>query len=161
MPEMRRGTLRFAYRDAGSGPAFVFQHGLGADADQPASLAPRGYRLVTLECRGHGGTSLGPPDELGFETLARDLDTLLDELRLEDVAVVRARPGASRGLRVPGPAFVRCGRAAGPLAATGAVTIRQQATSTTAVRWPRSPSAAIGVVVTTAGNPLSGTGRRS
>lgn len=95
MPEMRRGTLRFAYRDAGSGPAFVFQHGLGADAGQPASLAPRGYRLITLECRGHGGTSLGPPDELGFETLARDLDTLLDELRRTSplYAHVRERPG--------------------------------------------------------------------
>lgn len=119
MPEMRRGTLRFAYRDAGSGPAFVFQHGLGADAGQPASLAPRGYRLITLECRGHGGTSLGPPDELGFETLARDLDTLLDELRLSRVVLggvsmgagvaltlARLRPHRARALVLVRPAWL-------------------------------------------------------
>jgi len=90
--------LAFSYTDAGSGPPFVFQHGLGGDARQPASQAPGGCRLITLECRGHGGTPLGPEESLGFETFARDLEALLNWLGLPRVVLGGVSMGAGVAL---------------------------------------------------------------
>ena len=44
-------------------PVFVFQHGLGADASQPAALVPEGapFRVATLDCPGHGASPHGRP----------------------------------------------------------------------------------------------------
>ena len=69
----------------GAGPAFVFQHGLGADAAQPLALCPEAldFEVAVLECRGHGHSSLGalePSLALFTEDLARFLATL-DERR--------------------------------------------------------------------------------
>jgi pimeloyl-ACP methyl ester carboxylesterase len=98
MPSFERDGLRLAYVDAGAGEPFVFQHGLGGDAAQPASQAPDGQRLITLECRGHGDSELGPDEALGFETFARDLDALLDQLGLEHVVVGGISMGAGVAL---------------------------------------------------------------
>jgi len=98
MPTLLHDGLPLSYRDTGSGPPFVFQHGLGGDAAQPASQAPAGCRLITLECRGHAATPLGPEEALGFQTFARDLDALLDELRLGPVALGGISMGAGVAL---------------------------------------------------------------
>jgi pimeloyl-ACP methyl ester carboxylesterase len=100
MPSFARDGLRLSYADAGAdaGEPFVFQHGLGGDAAQPASQAPAGRRLITLECRGHGASELGPEAALGFETFARDLDALLDALALEQVVVGGISMGAGVAL---------------------------------------------------------------
>jgi pimeloyl-ACP methyl ester carboxylesterase len=82
MPVLERDGLPLAYAVAGAGPPFIFQHGLGGDAGQPASQAPKRFTVITLECRGHGGSPLGPAEALGFRTYARDLAALLDELAL-------------------------------------------------------------------------------
>jgi len=111
--------LRFSYTDTGSGPPFVFQHGLGGEAGQPAAQAPAGVRLITLECRGHGQTHpMGPVDALGFDTFARDLDALLDRLELDAVvlggismgagvalALAHLRPRRARALVLVRPAW--------------------------------------------------------
>jgi pimeloyl-ACP methyl ester carboxylesterase len=59
MPDFERDGLAFHYLDEGdpSGRPFVFQHGLGGDVSQPASVfsPPPGIRLLSLDCRGHGG----------------------------------------------------------------------------------------------------------
>jgi pimeloyl-ACP methyl ester carboxylesterase len=93
-----RGGVALAYRDAGAGVPFVFQHGLGGDAAQPASQAPGGCRVVTLECRGHGASALGPEAELGFATFAADLEALLDALGIERAVVGGISMGAGVAL---------------------------------------------------------------
>ena len=58
---------------------FVFQHGLGGDVSQPAGVfpPPRGFRLISLDCRGHGGTRpLGPADKLSVSSFADDVVAL-------------------------------------------------------------------------------------
>ena len=104
-----------------TGPALVFQHGLCADASQSAEVFPAdtGYRLVTMECRGHGRSDAGDLSELSIETFTGDLASVIEERRLGPVAVggismgaaialrlaVR-RPGLVRGLILARPAWV-------------------------------------------------------
>ncbi len=95
MPVFERDGLAFHYLDEGdpSGRPFVFQHGLGGDVSQPAGVfpPPSGIRLLSLDCRGHGGTRpLGPADKLCFSSFADDVAALMDRLGLE-----RAWSGAS------------------------------------------------------------------
>jgi pimeloyl-ACP methyl ester carboxylesterase len=50
--------INFHYKTRGSGVPFFFQHGLGADSDQPQALLQdvNGVRLISMDCRGHGQT---------------------------------------------------------------------------------------------------------
>ena len=90
--------LALSYRDTGEGAPFVFQHGLGGDAAQPASQAPDGRRLLSLECRGHGATPVGPEEALCFSTFARDLEALMDAIGLGSVALGGISMGAGVAL---------------------------------------------------------------
>lgn len=119
MPLLRRDDADLSYTDTGSGEAFVFQHGLGGDATQPAFYAPTACRLITLECRGHGQSSLGPAEALRFDTCAQDLDALLEHLQMGRVilggismgagvalALARLRPSRVRALVLIRPAWI-------------------------------------------------------
>lgn len=75
--------ITFAFREAGAGAPFVFQHGLGGDVNQIADTftPPPGICLLTLDCRGHGATaSLGDEARLNFNTFADDVIALLDTI---------------------------------------------------------------------------------
>ena len=74
--------LTLSYVDQGHGPAFIFQHGLGANADQPLEVMPETVRKIVLECRGHGLSALGPDDQLSIPNFSRDLSTLINHLNL-------------------------------------------------------------------------------
>jgi pimeloyl-ACP methyl ester carboxylesterase len=104
MPRFSWDDLSFHYRDVGQGIPFIFQHGLGGDANQPFGLfvAPAGIRLLCLDCRGHGGTQpLGDPEKITLASFADDLHQLMDQLRLKCAIV----GGISLGIR----ANRRCG----------------------------------------------------
>ena len=51
MPFFEHDTLRFHYLDRGQGIPFIFQHGLGGDAQQVFDLVPdhQGFRLLGLD----------------------------------------------------------------------------------------------------------------
>jgi pimeloyl-ACP methyl ester carboxylesterase len=60
----------------------LFQHGLCGDARQTAEVFPNGigWRGLTFECRGHGGSEPGPLGALGFATFAEDLAAYVETL---------------------------------------------------------------------------------
>jgi pimeloyl-ACP methyl ester carboxylesterase len=93
-------SVRLAYQDAGEGAPFVFQHGLGGDHGQTFSLVRprRAGRQLTLDCRGHGTSSLGDPELLSFATFAMDLLALVDALGVRRVALGGISMGAGVAL---------------------------------------------------------------
>ena len=105
MPVFERDGLAFHYLDEGdlSGRPFVFQHGLGGDVSQPAGVfsPPPGIRLLSLDCRGHGGTyPLGDTQKLSFSSFADDVVALMDHLRLERAVVGGISMGAGVALNL-------------------------------------------------------------
>ena len=95
-------SLRFHYRESGSGIPFVFQHGLGADADQTFELfqPPAGFRLLTFDCRGHGETRPhGPDEKISVEQFTEDLRAFLDHMRIERAVIGGISMGAAIALR--------------------------------------------------------------
>jgi len=88
-------TLRY-YDSECSGPVLIFQHGLTGDHLQTTStFVAQGYRLITLECRGHGQSELGLSEELSIKTFASDLLALMDYLGLEKAALAGISMGAA------------------------------------------------------------------
>lgn len=114
------GTL--AYDDQGSGPLVIMIPGLGDLRQEYRLVAPQlvaaGYRVVTVDLRGHGGSSVGWPD-YGSSAAGEDLLALVRHLDAGPAVVVgnsfgaapavwaaAERPDAFAGLTLVGP-FVR------------------------------------------------------
>ncbi len=102
---MREGKLErpgasLRFTDTGAGPPILFQHGLGGDAAQMAEIAPAGQRVLTLECRAHGGSGVGPVDALSLKTFAEDVLALADQLRLSRFTLGGISMGAAIALRI-------------------------------------------------------------
>lgn len=89
--------LTLSYRDEGSGSALIFQHGLGANADQPFEVIEGldGFRCITLDCRGHGGSAMGPVETLSIATFTDDLLALMDHLEIARAHVGGISMGAA------------------------------------------------------------------
>ena len=103
MPYLHHDGLDFHYRDHGQGIPFVFQHGLGGDVNQSFGLftPSPGYRLITLDCRGHGETRpLGDPDTISLATFADDVCALLNQLALPQVVIGGISMGAAVALNL-------------------------------------------------------------
>ncbi len=88
MPFVDAGELRTHYALTGDkGPVLVFSNSLGADFSmwdpQMAELQGR-LRILRYDTRGHGQSSVTPPDYT-IEQLGRDVLGLLDSLRLDRV----------------------------------------------------------------------------
>lgn len=89
--------LNFNYYDnQADGPVIVFQHGLTGDHGQTRStFIDEHCRLITLNCRGHGGSDLGPVSELNISNFTDDVMALVDHLKLESVSVAGISLGAA------------------------------------------------------------------
>jgi len=93
--------IAFHYLDAGEGIPFIYQHGLGGDVSQPLDLfaAPFPFRLLLLDCRGHGKTTpLGDVAKLNFRVFASDVAAWLDHLKIERVVMGGGSMGAGVAL---------------------------------------------------------------
>lgn len=100
---------RLAFEVEGEGPPVLWQHGLGATAAQPAEVFPEsGWQRLTLVCRGHEGSDLGPPEALSIAQFAEDALALLDHLGVERAVLGGISLGAAIALRL---AVTRPGRA--------------------------------------------------
>lgn len=98
MATFEHDGLTFHYGDVGRGVPFVFQHGLGADIEQPLGIftPPEGIRLIAFDCRYHGLTNPnGPPDKLRIRTFADDLAVFLDHLEISQSVVGGISMGAA------------------------------------------------------------------
>ena len=106
------GGIELAWDDTGQGLPVVLLHAFPVNrrmwAAQREALATR-YRVITPDFRGHGESGLAEEDST-MERLADDICGLLDELKLERVAL----GGLSMGGYV---AFAFLGRYAGRVAA--------------------------------------------
>lgn len=115
MPFWRHDGIRFRYREEGDGLPFVFQHGLGGDADAPFALfpPPAGVRQICLECRAHGATApaddpdknseiapAGDPAKISFDSFADDVIALLDHLGIPLAVIGGTSMGAGISLNL-------------------------------------------------------------
>ena len=103
MASFERDGIVFHYLDVGHGVPFVFQHGIGGDVGQPASLfcPPKGIRFLCLDARAHGQTQpLGDPAALTFDDFGDDLVALLDQLGVGQAVIGGISMGAGVALNV-------------------------------------------------------------
>lgn len=86
----------------GKGWPMVFQHGLCGDARQPADVFPNGigWSAVTLECRGHGSSEAGSPEDFSIASFANDLISLIEARDFIPMPLAGISMGAAIALRV-------------------------------------------------------------
>jgi pimeloyl-ACP methyl ester carboxylesterase len=93
----RDGTIvvadrRYTWRALGSGPPLLVVQGYAGSADDwdPIFLEElgRSFALIAPDNRGMGGSDLGDPAEVTIDSMAADLEALLDELAIERIRVL-------------------------------------------------------------------------
>jgi non-heme chloroperoxidase len=99
------GEIRIYYEDHGAGSPVVLVHGYLADGrsweKQEAALLTAGYRVISYDRRG-GGASSRPSTGYDHDTLAADLNALLEELDLRDVMLAGCGSGTGEVTRYLG-----------------------------------------------------------
>lgn len=101
--ELQRDGVRLVAHDSGgAGLPMVFQHGLCGSVAQTAEGIPddEALRLLTLECRGHGASALGPVDALSLATFADDVAALIEQAGVGPVTLGGISMGAALALRL-------------------------------------------------------------
>ena len=111
--------IRIYYEDHGTGPPVVLVHGYLADGrsweKQEAALLAAGFRIISYDRRGSGFSSR-PAVGYDYDTLATDLNVLLEELDLRDAVVAGCCSGTGEVTRYLGSYGQRRVRAAALLA---------------------------------------------
>jgi len=115
------GDIRIYYEDHGAGPPVVLVHGYLADWNswekQEAALLGAGYRVITYDRRG-GGASSRPSSGYDYDSLAADLNVLLEELDLRNAVLAGCGSGTGEVIRylgIYGPQRVRAAALLAPL----------------------------------------------
>jgi pimeloyl-ACP methyl ester carboxylesterase len=101
MPSFHHDNLEFQYLERGSGVPFFFQHGLGSESEKVFALVevPPGFRLLGMDCRGHGKTApLGEVEKLRFSAFADDVIALMDHLQVPCAIIGGTSMGAGVAL---------------------------------------------------------------
>lgn len=101
LPDLR---IHVAEDGPADGPAVVLLHGLGLDGtlfDAALPHLPAGLRLIRPDLRGHGASDV-PPAPYGMGAMIRDVERVMDHLRLRDAVVVGVSLGGliAQGLAV-------------------------------------------------------------
>jgi pimeloyl-ACP methyl ester carboxylesterase len=91
--------------EAGDGNVVVLLHGLTATRRYVVmgsqALQRSGHRVIAYDARGHGRSSPAPqPRAYGYEHLASDLESVLDELGADRALLVGASMGAHTAVRL-------------------------------------------------------------
>ncbi len=90
MPECQLPDVTIHYEERGSGPAFVYCHGLGGSGEgferEDMDWYAEHFRTVSWDNRGLGRS--GPANKYSLPRYASDLDGLLDHLGIEKAIVM-------------------------------------------------------------------------
>jgi pimeloyl-ACP methyl ester carboxylesterase len=97
-----RDGLTFNVVEGELGTPVIFQHGLCGSAAQTAEAFPDDprFRLVTLECRGHGTSSPGGEKRFSIKTFADDLASLIEERKFSPCVIGGISMGAAIATRL-------------------------------------------------------------
>ena len=113
--------IRIHYEDHGTGAPVILVHGYLADGrsweKQETALLSAGYRVITYDRRG-GGASSRPSTGYDYDTLAADLNVLLEELDLRGAVLAGCCSGTgevTRYLATYGQRRVRAAALLAPL----------------------------------------------
>ena len=90
MPKLRLGDLDLYYEEAGTGPALLMLHGLGASLEDWEFQVPefaRYFRVITPDLRGFGRSGRGT-QPASIARFAQDMAALLDHLRIDSFFLV-------------------------------------------------------------------------
>lgn len=90
MPKIKVNKIELNYEEYGKGEVLLFLHGLGstkADWDAQVPFFSKKYRVVVVDLRGHGKTSI-PSKDYGVRFMTEDIKQLLDVLKIEKTSVV-------------------------------------------------------------------------
>ncbi|MFM9106371.1 MAG: alpha/beta fold hydrolase [Chloroflexota bacterium] len=101
MPIFEREGIAFNYLDIGRGRPVVWQHGLGGSSAQAPAVTGGNppFRLLSLDCRGHGETGpMGDPERLSFTTFADDVAAMMDHAGVERAVLAGMSMGAGVAL---------------------------------------------------------------
>ena len=81
---------------------FIFQHGMGGDADQPLGYVgdTPPTRVISLNARGHGPSTDIEPESANFDRFADDVIALADDLDLPEFVVGGISLGAGTALNL-------------------------------------------------------------
>lgn len=90
------------YFATGEGQPFIFQHGLGAQAQQAQGLLAglEGVQLISMDCRGHGKSPLNPNIAPSFEAYTQDVIRMMDHLKIERAIFGGISMGSGISLRM-------------------------------------------------------------
>jgi 3-oxoadipate enol-lactonase len=83
--------VSISYRDRGTGLAVVFVHGHPFDQsmwDPQVEALSWQYRVITLDLRGYGASEVPDAEVTTLETMAKDIEGLLDHLKIQKAVVV-------------------------------------------------------------------------
>jgi pimeloyl-ACP methyl ester carboxylesterase len=91
-----------AVHDSGDGIPILLQHGLGGDEAQVAQTFGRlpGFRRITVECRGHGASSLGAARPFSIGMFAEDVLAAAEARGIGRMVVGGISMGAAIALRL-------------------------------------------------------------
>lgn len=90
MSSFQSGQADLYYEEYGTGTPLVFLHGASWDGRQwepQVDYFSFQYRVITLDVRGHGRSSL-PPGEVDPRQFSRDVVALLDHLTIEKAVLI-------------------------------------------------------------------------
>jgi pimeloyl-ACP methyl ester carboxylesterase len=118
---LRRDNAELAVHDSGAGEPVLFQHGLGGSEAQVAQVFPDGpdRRRITVECRGHGTSTLGESRPFSIAMFAADVIAAADQRGIDRFVaggismgaaialhLAKAYPGRVTGLILVRPAWI-------------------------------------------------------
>ncbi len=92
--------IKLYYETYGIGPAMLQIHGNGqnlAAMGNQIEYFAKNYQVIAADSRGHGKSEMGK-DHLTYETMADDLNALLEQLKLKSVFVLGWSDGGIIGL---------------------------------------------------------------
>lgn len=89
MPYFENQGAKLYYKENGQGRPLIFLHGASLDMRQWACQVEcfsQTYRVITLDARGHGKSSL-PPGEVSPDTFRDDVQSLMNYLKIEKAVI--------------------------------------------------------------------------